>query len=104
MRRIIKQVVLKRFQGIEEEGTLPNLFSEASVALVTKTRKGRHRREGQAGVLAERRGRAPNLNASKPRSTVRLRGQEGSPQARKGGSDPLVSVVCNTIRMKNEVI
>ena len=38
-------ILLKFFQNIEEEGTLPNSFYEASIILIPKPEKGTTRKE-----------------------------------------------------------
>ena len=38
-------ILLKLFQKISEEGTLPNSFYEATITLITKTRQRQHKKE-----------------------------------------------------------
>jgi hypothetical protein len=49
----LKPIILKLFQEIEREGTLPNSFYEASITLIPKPDKDTSTRRIQANVLSE---------------------------------------------------
>ena len=63
-------ILLKLFQKIAEEGTLPNSFYEATITLIPKPDKDNTKREVQANITNEHRCKNPQQNFSKQNSTT----------------------------------
>ena len=70
-REELMPILLKHFQKIAEEGTLPNSFDEATITLIPKRGKDNTtKRKLQANITAEHRCKNPQQNFSKQNSTT----------------------------------
>ena len=71
VREELMPILLKHFQKIAEEGTLPNSFDEATITLIPKRGKDNTtKRKLQANITAEHRCKNPQQNFSKQNSTT----------------------------------
>ena len=63
----LTSILLKLFPKTEEEGILPNLFYEASIAFKPKLDKNITRKEKQANIPDEHRYKNPQHSTSSPK-------------------------------------
>ena len=61
-------ILLKHFQKIAEEGTLPNSLYEATITQIAKADKGNTQTQLQANITDEHRCKNPQQNFSKQNS------------------------------------
>ena len=65
-REELMRILLKLFQKIADEGTLPNALYEATITLILKPDKEKHtKRTLQANITDEHRCKNPQQNSSK---------------------------------------
>ena len=69
-RQELMPILLKLFQNIAEEGTLPNLFYEASITLIPKPDKDNTKKENYRAVSLMNRCKKPQQNFSKQNSAT----------------------------------
>ena len=70
-REELMRILLKLFQKIADEGTLPNALYEATITLILKPDKEKHtKRTLQANITDERRCKNPQQNFSKQNSVT----------------------------------
>ena len=73
-REELMPILLRLFQNIADEGTLPNSFYEATINLIPKPDKDNtHKRKLQANIIDEHRCKDPQQNFSKQNSATRKR-------------------------------
>ena len=71
-REELMPILLKFFQKITEEGTLPNLFCEATITLIPKSHKDNtKKRKLQANITDEHRCKNPQQNFSRDQQHIR---------------------------------
>ena len=66
----LKPILLKLFQKIAEEGTLPNTFYEATITLIAKPDRQHTKRKVWANITDEHRCKNPQQNFSKQNSAT----------------------------------
>ena len=65
-REELMPILLKLFQKIAEEGTLPNSFYEATIILITKSGKDKHKkRKSQANITDKNKSKNPQQNSNR---------------------------------------
>ena len=69
-REELTPILLKLFQKIAEEGTLPNSFYEAIITLISKPDKVLQKRISQTNITNEYRCKKPQENTSKQNPTT----------------------------------
>ena len=70
-REELMPILLKLFQKIAEEGTIPNSFYKATITLISKPHKViTQKRKLQANIIDEYRCKNPQQNSSKQNSTT----------------------------------
>ena len=70
-RQELMSILLKLFQNIAEEGTLPNSFYEATITLIPKPDKDNtQKRKLEANITDEHRCENPQQNFSKQNSII----------------------------------